>query len=462
MNNKIQWAVSDEAGRSIATSSSGLQNLYAEGMPALAKTPLVLYGTPGTSLFSKVEGNHVLALPNLGELQYALTNSTLSKINYDGTSERVGDVYLDGHVSWAENGTHLVFVDGKNGYSYTVDDGIQPLGGAGWYISNSVTVQEGYFIFNQSNTDHFFTSLQYSVQFDPTEYASATTLSDHVTAVISDHKMLWVFGSKSIDFWYLSGNADFVFSKMQGHSLERGVLAPASIDKINNTVIFLADDGKVYAGVSTNPTVISNRAVEYHIASADATQASSYTYTEEGHIFYLLTLPEINQTWVYDMSNGLWHRRSHYFWGRHHSSCYAYAFGKHLVGDAFVGKVHEMSLNIYRDDSEIIQRIADSTQLSFNRQRLTFHSIEIDMELGSSKSFGYGDNPQGMLQWSDDGGETYSNEHWKSLGKIGNYKHRLKFNQLGQSRQRTFRLTITDPIKIIIIDAVAEYTVDGD
>ena len=67
-------------------------------------------------------------------------------------------------------------------------------------------------------------------------------------------------------------------------------------------------------------------------------------------------------------------------------------------------------------------------------------------------------DPQAMLEWSDDGGHTWSNEHWVSIGKIGEYKNRAIWRRLGRSRERIFRVTITDPVKRVIIGAHLDAT----
>ena len=67
-----------------------------------------------------------------------------------------------------------------------------------------------------------------------------------------------------------------------------------------------------------------------------------------------------------------------------------------------------------------------------------------------------GYNPQVMLRWSDDGGHTWSNEHWSSVGKIGAYGHRTFWRRLGMTlklRDRVYELSGTDPNKIAIMGA---------
>jgi hypothetical protein len=67
-----------------------------------------------------------------------------------------------------------------------------------------------------------------------------------------------------------------------------------------------------------------------------------------------------------------------------------------------------------------------------------------------------GANSQVMLRWSDNGGHTWSSEHWKSMGKIGEYGHRVIWRRLGATlgiRDRVYEVSGTDPVKIAIMGA---------
>jgi hypothetical protein len=61
------------------------------------------------------------------------------------------------------------------------------------------------------------------------------------------------------------------------------------------------------------------------------------------------------------------------------------------------------------------------------------------------------DDPMVMLSWSDDGGHTWSNERTVKMGKTGNYLKRLIWRRLGKSRNRIFRISISDAIKKVLI-----------
>jgi hypothetical protein len=61
-----------------------------------------------------------------------------------------------------------------------------------------------------------------------------------------------------------------------------------------------------------------------------------------------------------------------------------------------------------------------------------------------------------MLRWSDDGGHTWSNEHWASIGRVGEYGHRAFWRRLGMTlklRDRVYEISGTDPVKIAIMGA---------
>jgi hypothetical protein len=52
-----------------------------------------------------------------------------------------------------------------------------------------------------------------------------------------------------------------------------------------------------------------------------------------------------------------------------------------------------------------------------------------------------------MLDWTDTGQKTWSNEHWRSMGKAGEFRKILTWHQLGRSKKRQYRATITDPVQ---------------
>ena len=57
-----------------------------------------------------------------------------------------------------------------------------------------------------------------------------------------------------------------------------------------------------------------------------------------------------------------------------------------------------------------------------------------------------------MLRWSDDRGQTWSNEHIIGVGLSGQYKNRTIARRLGQSRYRVYEVSMTDPVPWVLVD----------
>lgn len=105
-----------------------------------------------------------------------------------------------------------------------------------------------------------------------------------------------------------------------------------------------------------------------------------------------------------------------------------------------------------------LRRLRRFPHLSDEEFRLFYHRLLIDMEMGVGLSGDeqVGSAPQLMIRWSDDGGMTWSAEHWVPVGRIGQYGVRAIINRLGQGRDRVFELVVTDPVAWRFVDAYLE------
>jgi hypothetical protein len=80
--------------------------------------------------------------------------------------------------------------------------------------------------------------------------------------------------------------------------------------------------------------------------------------------------------------------------------------------------------------------------------------LQLDMETGVGDSNTA--DPQVILQWSDDGGHTWSSEFWRSMGAIGQYGYRTLWRRLGMTtklRDRVYEISGTDPVRLYIMGA---------
>ena len=70
-------------------------------------------------------------------------------------------------------------------------------------------------------------------------------------------------------------------------------------------------------------------------------------------------------------------------------------------------------------------------------------------------SDGTGVDPQVWMQYSDDSGESWTNQQSAPIGVQGRYDNRTMFRGLGPSRNRVWRVVMTDPVPFILVGLVA-------
>jgi hypothetical protein len=236
------------------------------------------------------------------------------------------------------------------------------------------------------------------------------------------------------------------------------------VAEVSDTLAWLAQGpgGGYYAVVANGHSIqtISNPAIEavwggYSVVA----DAFAYSYVMNGHEFYVLTFPSANATWNYDMKTGYWFQTSTYagsgsFYtvNRHAANCHAFWNGGHYVGDWRNGNIYQILSSVYTDNGQPIVSIRTCPTLT-NEMRTTFYSkLEFDVETGSTDPT-VTTSPGMTLDWSSDGGRTWSNPMIRGTGTYGDYKRRVAFRRLGRGRRRTFRVMMSDPVKKVIAGA---------
>lgn len=448
------------AGRSSNINAQRCVNLFPELDGGGGKAVAALVGTPGLELFTTLPAP-VRGMRAFNGSLYAVAGSLFYSITPGGAAAALGTLSTStGRVSMADNGAQLMIVDGANGYIYAAAaNTLTPITSPGFSGADTVAFIDGYFAVNGPGTGSFKVSSVYDgTVWDALDAATAEGDPDGLVAVVNNHRELWLFGETTAEVWYSSGAGNPPFARMNGPFIETGLAARWSVARADNSLFWLARNkygrGFVVRADGYTPRIVSTRAIEYQISTyPEINDAFAYAYSEEGHTFYVITFPSGNATWAYDASTNLWHERQSFGVGRHRADSYAYFNGAHMVGDFQNGNVYRLKMNVYTDNGEPIQRIRAATHVSNDMKNLFIRKLQLDLESGAA---GNGADPQMMLQWSDDGGHTWGSERWASMGKTGEFRRRAIWKGLGRTRDRVFRITITDPVKVIIIGASME------
>jgi hypothetical protein len=277
---------------------------------------------------------------------------------------------------------------------------------------------------------------------------------DNIARVFADNQTLWLYGFDTMEPWV--GNpavGGFPFAS-QNVVLKFGTSAPYSVAGAQGYRFWLQRD-EVYSATGMQPERISDYGVETAIQSyGDTSDAEGFCQPSGGHLYYFLSFPSANRTWVYDVSTKSWHERLYFSGGqysRFRGRVYANAFKKDLVGDYQTGAIYEMSDSLYTDDGTPVRRQRTCPYITGMNQNLPYATLELDMDTGIGLSVepdAAGVDPQIILRYSDDRGKTWGNELQEPLGRFGETSTRVIFRQLGSSYLgKVFDLVVTDPCR---------------
>ena len=443
-----------------------LVNLYPEMIPEGGKEPAFLSRTPGLRLLATVGSGPIRGMHQFGGSGYVVSGSELYKLTSGFASSLIGVVSGTGPVSMADNGVQLFVACNPDGYIYNSSTlAFQQITDPDFPGAATVGYLDGYFVFNEPGTQKIWvTSLLDGTSIDPLEFASAEGAPDNVVAIAVDHREVWVFGVNSVEVWYNSGALNFPLERIQGAFVETGCAAAYSVVKIDNSLFWLGSDargfGVVYKVNGYTATRVSNHAVELAIQSyGDISDAIGFSYQQVGHAFFVLCFPSVGKTWVLDIATSEWHERAGFngiAFVRHAANCYMAFANLPVVGSYSSGEIYTYDLEIYSDGANPQKWLRSWRAVPAGKNSLmwlTHQKLQLDAEVGVGLVTGQGSDPQVMLRWSDDGGHTWSNEHWATMGAIGVTRRRIIWQRLGISRDRVYEVSGTDPVKVVIMGA---------
>ena len=465
---------SSYVARSVNAADNRMVNMYPEIVPEGGKSAAFLTRCPGLRRLVAAGSGPIRGLWALKEYLYAVSGDTFYRLSLITTTTRwrieaLGTVSGSGPVSISDNGTQIFIACNPEGFIYnSTTEVFAQITDPDFPGAVKVGYLDGYFVFNEPNSARVWvTSLLDGLSVDPLDFASAEGDPDGLVSLIVDHREAWLFGTNSIEVWYDAGLPDFPLQRIQGAFNEIGCEAPYSVAKLDNGLFWLGSDargrGIVYRANGYTGQRISTHAIEWQIQQyGNLSDAIGYTYQQDGHAFYVLIFPSAQTTWVYDVATQAWHERAGWSNGnfvRHRSNCQVAYNNQVIVGDFENGNIYAFDLDDYSDNGDIQKWLRSWRALpsgTNNLKRTAHHSLQVDCESGVGTNTGQGSNPQMMLRWSDDGGHTWSNEHWTSVGKIGEYYRRVIWRRLGMTlklRDRVYEISGTDPVKLAIMDA---------
>lgn len=433
------------------------------------KEVAALYGTPGLEEFTSAGTGpirKVFASSN-GRV-FAISGDKLYEISAAGVATERGSLNTaTGNITIDENSVQLFFCDGEDGYVLTYSDNtFAIISDADFPSAGTITYLGGYAIVNENLTGKFFiSSLNDATAWAALDFATAESSPDTLKRVVRGVGQLWLIGDKTTEIWTNTGDSLFPFQRISGAETNIGILAPYSALELASSLFWVSNTsegrGVVVRATSYTPQRISTEAIEKLISDA-ATPENIYSwgYQKDGHDFYCLSGGGLETSLVYDITTGMWHERAFLnIQGDlepHLAAACAFGFGSHIVGDRRNGNLYKMKENVYNDNGSAIARVRVFTHLSSEGKQVRYNRLTLGFETGVGLQSGQGSDPQVSLQLSKDGARTWSDSYTVSIGKAGKYLTDVVFRRLGIAGQMTFKISITDPVKVAIVGSYLE------
>lgn len=459
----IPLASAQNEASSGAVSIESLTNVYAEPAPPRSKSPFHLRHTPGLKKKVTVGTGKIRGIiPFQGNL-FVVSGTNLYSVdaNYNATLlTGVTGVYAS--ASSIIPGSRNVFM-ATNGIDVAIcSETITLIANAtsfttlSFFDFNGADYQDGYGIFTERDTQNVrITGLDDMTTMSALDFTTADAESDDVVGVLVNNEEVIVFKERTLEQYFNAGNADFPYVRSQNGVVERGCAASASIAQADRSALWLGDNLRVYLMQGLQPVPVSTADIERKIESATNIQdASAFTYQQEGQLFYQLSFDDL--TVVYSLTTGLWHLRRSKGLTRSRANNYAYWRNRHVVGDYSNGNLYELDMSTYTENSEAVVRQAVPPPLYANGNPVFQGDLLLDIQGGAGLTTGQGDDPEIMLEVSDDLGNTWSAYRPAKAGPEGEYERQAVWNRLGRFRHtRHVRFSISDPVEVHWVGAAA-------
>ena len=401
-----------------------LVNRFMESAPTNLRDQVAILPRPGLTTLADVTDtvlNVYRQAGTLDDLIVVVTANAIYSVNTMGQIVGTSPVVnILGRPSITSGTAGVAYMtDGAQLLKLTIAAGetvitVTPVAFPDFASCSWVAFLNGYFLFGRAGTHRVYFLPPGETVIGALDFFSAENAPDDLVGgnVVGDE--LWLGGEQTYEVWTATGNADLPFQRQIGRVFDTGLAARDTALKVNNALMFVGWDRKVYRCEGV-PTPVSDPSVEQALRGIAFSTLSAWQFTIEGHTFYCLTIPGVG-TYALDLVTGLWTVFRSYDMDTHRCQTSApLGDGRWIAGDTISGQVFIVDPTTNTDDGEPLVRECMGAIATNAPMRCNNVVIEATMGVGGD----YEDDPTISLSVSDDDGATWDDWQATSLGRLG-------------------------------------------
>lgn len=413
----------------------------------------MIEGIAGIKPFATITSGPQRAAISFQSTLYTVTGSSFIRVDGAGATTSIGTVPALGSVDIAKNTTQIAVLVEPDLYVYdgstltkVVDDNFVARG------AKRMAVMDNFGAFIEPRSGRWFIcDLADFTVYDSLDFATAEGNPDNLLSIESNNRQFILFGEDSLELWDNTGGSGFPFERNPNGYVECGCGAPYATTSADHTVYWL-DNDRIARRLEGNVAKrISHEGVEQRWQDySTIADAKAFSYVADGHTFVVFHFPTAGATWVYDINVQEWHERESYGYDHWRAEWVLKCYDKTLVGDTQSGNIGEIDGRTYTEWGGILSREATSGVISERGRWIHHDRLELQMDVGNAPLSGQGSAPEVMLEVSNDGGMNFHSRSNRSLGETGNYDATVEWIRNGRSKERVYRVRVTDPVPFVI------------
>lgn len=438
-------------------------NLYPELINNEAvNDKYILRNWIGLSSVVTLNGSGQGMLVHKNEL-YAINGQALVKINSDYTTTILGNITSTGICEFASIGDNIVVATASGNVWVYNGSTFSRVTDTDLLTCDSIAYLKNKIIFKQPNGQFSISDVGDPTSIDALNFATAEAYADNIVKVYTWNDRLIIFGDGSIEVWWNSGVGNPPFDLLEGSVLKKGLYAKNSVASTDNLIYFLGSDNIVYAYNGSAIQAISNAPMTREIEEFNIkSDAIAWVMNINDRNFYVLTFPSANKTYVYCEGFEWFNWESGLNGDRCRGISHVYVYDKHFIQDHTTGDIYHASFDYLTDNGDLILKSRTTGTLSalnvgVGGKFATLNRFQLDCQMGVGGISG--DNPQIMLQFTDNGGDSWSTERRGFMGELNNNQNFIAWNNLGRFYRRSFKISITDSVQVVLHRCYADIEV---